>query len=72
MGLERINRVKAALDLHFDCPVITVAGTNGKGSVCALIAAVCRALADDVRYQRCRKAVIDFLYTRQGHVEKTA
>ncbi|WP_425722695.1 ABC transporter ATP-binding protein [Hydrogenophaga sp. R2] len=30
------------------------------------------ALADDLRYQRCRKAVIDFLHTRQGHVEKTA
>ena len=30
------------------------------------------ALADDPDYQRCRKAVIDFLYTRQGHVEKAA
>ena len=30
------------------------------------------ALADDPDYQRCRKAVIDFLYTRQGHVEKVA
>ena len=30
MGLERINLVKAALDLHFDCPVINVAGTNDK------------------------------------------
>jgi nitrate/nitrite transport system ATP-binding protein len=30
------------------------------------------ALADDPRYQHCRKAVIDFLYTRQGHVEKAA
>ena len=30
------------------------------------------ALADDADYQRCRKAVIDFLYTRQGHVEKAA
>ncbi len=30
------------------------------------------ALADDPRYQQCRKAVIDFLYTRQGHVEKAA
>jgi nitrate/nitrite transport system ATP-binding protein len=30
------------------------------------------ALADDVRYQGYRKAVIDFLYTRQGHVEKAA
>ena len=28
------------------------------------------ALADEPRYQQCRKAVIDFLYTRQGHVEK--
>mgnify|MGYP000984467656 FL=1 len=30
------------------------------------------ALADDTRYQSCRKAVIDFLYTRQAHVEKAA
>ncbi|QIL82526.1 ABC transporter ATP-binding protein [Diaphorobacter sp. HDW4A] len=28
-------------------------------------------LADDAEYQRCRKAVIDFLYTRQAHVEKS-
>ena len=30
------------------------------------------ALAEDARYVHCRKAVIDFLYTRQGHVEKAA
>ena len=30
------------------------------------------ALAEDDRYRECRKAVIDFLYTRQGHVEKAA
>ncbi len=30
------------------------------------------ALADEPRYQAARKAVIDFLYTRQGHVEKAA
>jgi nitrate/nitrite transport system ATP-binding protein len=30
------------------------------------------ALADDVRYLHLRKAVIDFLYTRQSHVEKQA
>ncbi|CAB5713964.1 Bicarbonate transport ATP-binding protein CmpD [Delftia tsuruhatensis] len=30
------------------------------------------ALAEDERYLLCRKAVIDFLYTRQGHVEKAA
>ncbi|HEY0200834.1 MAG TPA: ABC transporter ATP-binding protein [Burkholderiaceae bacterium] len=29
-------------------------------------------LAEDPRYAACRKAVIDFLYTRQGHVEKAA
>ncbi len=28
------------------------------------------ALAENARYAHCRKAVIDFLYTRQGHVEK--
>ncbi|MEJ5125050.1 ABC transporter ATP-binding protein [Comamonas sp. MYb21] len=30
------------------------------------------ALAEDAQYQTCRKAVIDFLYTRQVHVEKVA
>jgi nitrate/nitrite transport system ATP-binding protein len=29
-------------------------------------------LADNSQYQHYRKAVIDFLYTRQGHVEKAA
>ena len=29
-------------------------------------------LAEDSRYLACRKAVIDFLYTRQAHVEKAA
>jgi len=37
MGLDRINRVKAALNLQLNCPVITVAGTNGKGSTCAYL-----------------------------------
>lgn len=30
------------------------------------------ALADDPSYLHCRKAVIDFLYTRQAHVERAA
>jgi nitrate/nitrite transport system ATP-binding protein len=30
------------------------------------------ALAEDRDYVHCRKEVLDFLYTRQGHVEKTA
>ena len=29
-------------------------------------------LAEDRNYVQCRKAVLDFLYTRQGHVEKAA
>ena len=28
------------LGLRFDCPVITVAGTNGKGSTCAMLEAI--------------------------------
>ena len=40
MGLERISRVKAALDLDFQCPIITVAGTNGKGSTCAFMESI--------------------------------
>ena len=38
MGLERVRVVAERLNLHFDGPVITVAGTNGKGSTCAIIA----------------------------------
>ena len=37
LGLERIRRVKAALRQRQACPVITVGGTNGKGSTCAML-----------------------------------
>ncbi|MBC7216367.1 MAG: bifunctional tetrahydrofolate synthase/dihydrofolate synthase [Burkholderiaceae bacterium] len=40
LGLERVHTVAQRLDLRFDCPVITVAGTNGKGSTCALLEAI--------------------------------
>ena len=30
------------------------------------------ALAEDPTYVHCRKEVLDFLYTRHGHVEKKA
>lgn len=44
LGLERIKIVAARLDvLDFDCPVITVAGTNGKGSCVALTQAILAA-----------------------------
>lgn len=40
MGLERVVQVRDALGLRFDCPVITVGGTNGKGSTCAMMEAI--------------------------------
>ena len=40
MGLERVHRVAQRMGLRFDCPVITVAGTNGKGSTCAMLEAI--------------------------------
>lgn len=40
MGLERVQRVAQRMGLVLTCPVITVAGTNGKGSTCAMLEAV--------------------------------
>jgi dihydrofolate synthase/folylpolyglutamate synthase len=40
MGLDRVQAVKARLQLAFTCPVIMVAGTNGKGSTCAMLESV--------------------------------
>ena len=39
MGLERVQQVAQRMGLRFDVPVITVAGTNGKGSTCAMLEA---------------------------------
>ncbi len=40
MGLGRVQAVAERMALRFDCPVITVAGTNGKGSTCAMLEAI--------------------------------
>ena len=40
MGLERVAQVRDALGLQLGCPVITVGGTNGKGSTCAMLEAI--------------------------------
>ena len=40
MGLTRVKNMADRLGLKFDCPVITVAGTNGKGSTCAMLEAI--------------------------------
>jgi dihydrofolate synthase/folylpolyglutamate synthase len=43
MGLERVIRVRDAMGLKPGFPVITVGGTNGKGSTCAMLSAAYRA-----------------------------
>ena len=40
LGLDRVRTVAQRMGLRFDCPVITVAGTNGKGSTCAMLEAI--------------------------------
>jgi dihydrofolate synthase/folylpolyglutamate synthase len=40
LGLERVEQVRARLALAFACPVVTVGGTNGKGSTCAMLEAI--------------------------------
>ena len=40
LGLERVAQVKERLNLDPDFPIITVGGTNGKGSVCAMLESI--------------------------------
>jgi dihydrofolate synthase/folylpolyglutamate synthase len=43
LGLDRVAEVKARLNLSADFPVIIVGGTNGKGSVCAMLESILHA-----------------------------
>jgi dihydrofolate synthase / folylpolyglutamate synthase len=43
LGLERVAEVYSSLDCPMAVPVITVGGTNGKGSTCAMLEAMLRA-----------------------------
>ncbi|MCL4799794.1 MAG: bifunctional tetrahydrofolate synthase/dihydrofolate synthase [Burkholderiales bacterium] len=43
LGLERVGSVRDALGLAPPCPIFVVGGTNGKGSVCAMLEAILRA-----------------------------
>ena len=40
MGLGRVRQVADRMQIAFKVPVITVAGTNGKGSTCAMLEAI--------------------------------
>jgi len=42
LSLERTVEVARRLDIRFSAPVITVAGTNGKGSTCAMLESIAR------------------------------
>ena len=43
MGLARVREVAQRLPLDLKCPSIVVAGTNGKGSTCAMLDSILRA-----------------------------
>ena len=43
MGLDRTKAVLKRLDVSLPSPVITVGGTNGKGSTCAMLESILRA-----------------------------
>jgi len=43
LGLERVAEVWRRMQVELRCPVITVGGTNGKGSCCAMFEAMLRA-----------------------------
>jgi dihydrofolate synthase/folylpolyglutamate synthase len=43
LGLERVEQVRQRLNLNPDFPVIVVGGTNGKGSVCAMLESILHA-----------------------------
>lgn len=43
MGLARVAAVRDRLGLRPACPVLVVGGTNGKGSVCAMLSAILHA-----------------------------
>jgi len=42
LGLERVGEVAQRMSIGLACPVVTVGGTNGKGSTCAMLESMLR------------------------------
>jgi dihydrofolate synthase/folylpolyglutamate synthase len=42
LGLERVTEVLERMAIRLQCPVLSVAGTNGKGSTCAMLESILR------------------------------
>ena len=42
LGLERVAEVFTRMQIRSQCPIITVGGTNGKGSTCAMLESILR------------------------------
>ena len=43
LGLERVSQILGRMAIRLQCPVITVGGTNGKGSTCAMLESILHA-----------------------------
>jgi dihydrofolate synthase/folylpolyglutamate synthase len=43
LGLDRVLEVLSVLKIRFSCPILTVCGTNGKGSTCAMLESILQA-----------------------------
>jgi dihydrofolate synthase/folylpolyglutamate synthase len=43
LGLDRVLEVYSNLKIGIECPIVTVGGTNGKGSTCAMLEAILQA-----------------------------
>jgi dihydrofolate synthase/folylpolyglutamate synthase len=43
LGLERVVQVLEKIQIKINCPILTVAGTNGKGSTCAMLESILQA-----------------------------
>ena len=43
LGLERVGQVFSRMKIKLACPILSVGGTNGKGSTCAMLESILRA-----------------------------